>query len=318
MALWISPYAIHADEAKNSRSPVGTHSGILIKVEEAGATGYGDCHPLPSLGDFNYEEQLERLREGQPTTLMCRSIELAKKDARTRAKGESLSPETEFMNHRLLSYLNLLVEGSQVEASVPIKLKLGISISDEIYQINRFCESFKNPLRLDFNATLNRQSYEEFVDALRPAAREQIEFVEEPMPYEPSSWEQVSGLLPLAIDNELFRLQPTEEQEELPFDYMLIKPACRDPEPLVKLCEESKIRFLFTHYMDHPVGVRHAVAEAANYFDHPLCSPYHGLAPKPWQLRALNSAFTEACFDRWSGAGVGWDSLLESVSWTPL
>jgi len=203
----------------------GPRRGALIRVNG----GYADVHPWPELGDLPLDEQLALLARGKTTPLTSSSLEFASIDAAARRDGRSL-------------FDGLTIPPSHWPGPDPppafdtVKLKSIDVIPDRVR------------LRIDFNATLTA---EEFVDIAATLPRERIDFVEDPCPYDASTWRELrtkTGLR-LALDR-----APSSSQDS--FDVLIVKPALEEIP-----CNDAEI--VVTSYMDHPIGQLCAAYSAA-------------------------------------------------------
>jgi len=162
-------------------------------------------------------------------------------------------------------------------------------------------------LRVDFNGVLTAQEFLDFGGAVAAAGwREQVDFIEDPVPYEAAEWEklQAAGGLPLALDR-------AEGLVGGGFSCRVLKPAADrmeiQPEPVV-----------VTSYLDHPLGQAFAAWEASQY------AGRQQLAGLMTHRLFVADAFSErlaAAGPDWvgpGGTGLGFDDLLEALPWIPV
>ena len=143
-------------------------------------------------------------------------------------------------------------------------------------------------VRVDFNCSLDCAGFEKFARSLSRHALEQIDFIEDPVPYDPSTWHALasSSGLPLALDWGPF-------DAEAGFNVRVWKPARQlDPPPGNHYC--------ITHNMDHAIGRRYAAYRAATF---------------EGQLLECGLDIVEILD---SETGLGLDRELAAMHWEPL
>ncbi len=158
---------------------------------------------------------------------------------------------------------------------------LKIKITEDADLLNSFflnlIKNTKNNflLRLDFNSSFDLKFLYSFLDNLVSILKNSslnIEFLEDPLPYNYESWIQLYNRYkyPLAIDLEWnnFLLQNTSQNtlqnnvqsstapinKDLAFSVIVLKPAVQDVDLVLKKYHNKNIKFVLTHYMDHGVG----------------------------------------------------------------
>ena len=284
----------------NARSGRRVLEGFLIRVDG----GYGCVQPWPELGDATLEEQWQALRSGGTTPLLVRARECAAADAAARREGQSLfAGLTVPPSHATVTgganFAALRAEGFEV-----VKLKGGRDWKQGVAQI-RAAVAAGLRVRADFNGVLTER---EFVDFARAAAdvREGVDFVEDPVPYEPEVWErlrQETGWK-LALDR-------AERAAAGGFDLRVLKPAAD-----AMLPQQGPV--VITSYMDHPVGQVFAAWEAARYAGtqgHAGLLTHHLFEPDAFTARL---AVAGPDWVSPGGTGLGFDDLLEALPWVPL
>ncbi|RME15521.1 MAG: hypothetical protein D6797_06385, partial [Bdellovibrio sp.] len=129
MKIWVSDYSLTFKDLKASRK------GFLIKVEESdeGGVGYSDCFPWPEFGHDPVEQQKERLRKGDLSSLLERSLSWAQKDARLRKEGKSaFVSDISFSNHFLVpDILTMDFQQGPIRNFSVLKIKMGNSLARE-------------------------------------------------------------------------------------------------------------------------------------------------------------------------------------------
>jgi O-succinylbenzoate synthase len=260
----------------------GLRRGALIRVNG----GYADIHPWPELGDLPLDQQLALLARGETTRLTASSLEFASIDAAARRDGRSL-------------FDGLTIPPSHWPGPDPppgfdtVKLKSIDVIPDRVR------------LRIDFNATLTA---EEFVDIAATLPRERIDFIEDPCPYDASTWRELRAKtgLRLALD----RAPSSSERDADSYDILIIKPAL-DEIP----CTDAEI--VVTSYMDHPIGQLCAAYAAATANITSTCGLItHVLFESDPFIERMRIDGTRLVPP--GGTGWGFDDLLENLPWEKL
>lgn len=228
-------YEIDFATAPNARTAAGKVGGAI--VEHGG--GLGCLQPWPSLGDAPLERHIEALRRGAPTEMGRACLLCCRVDAAARRAGRSMLEGLEVPPSHRLWEGGALDEGTRV-----IKVKRPELLERAPGQVR---------LRLDLNASMDEAQYLAWAADLAPELRARIDFVEDPVPYEPRRWERLTaaGGLPLALDR-----GPREATRG--FAVRVWKPACVAEPPAGR-------RFCITHNMDHEIGRRWARYRAATF-----------------------------------------------------
>lgn len=321
--LSYSPYTLKPFSSLNAVSLPTAREGVLFKIEwDSDLTGYADLHPWPELGDLSLEEQLAALRAGKITPQMEQTIWLARRDADARALKRNLFDlGTPVRNNYLLTHAEDVKPGFldpiKVDGFDTIKVKVGRDLQEEAEALIHIAAAgFK--IRLDFNAMANWQIYERFMKNLDSGVRANIEYVEDPFPYDPTAWLEARELAKIGIDNQYPKVR-WDQFQQCPFDVIVLKPAKMDVDAVVTKCQEWNLKTTVTSYMDHPVGVAHALTVAMElkkqYGDMVLEAGC--LTQRLYQMDAFSAELdTKGPFiRRVKGIGVGFDHLLENLPW---
>jgi len=259
----------------------GPRRGALIRVDG----GYADIHPWPELGDLPLDEQLALLARGETTQLTESSLEFASIDAAARRDGRSL-------------FDGLTIPSSHWPGPDPpsefdtVKLKNIDVIPDNVR------------LRIDFNATLTA---EEFVEIAVTLPRERIDFIEDPCPYDASTWGELRAKtgLRLALDR-----APKSSPQIDSLDVLIVKPALEEIP-----CTDAEI--VVTSYMDHPIGQLCAAYAAATANIKSTCGLItHVLFENDPFIERMRIDGTRLV--ALGGTGWGFDDLLEKLPWQKL
>ena len=296
MRLWVHRYTLTPRRKLGGVAREGPREGALLRADD----GFADVHPWPELGDAPLDEQLALLARGETTPLTRASLHLAAVDADARRRGVSL-------------FEGLTIPESHWPGSNPpegfdtVKTK-GVKDVPEHVRI-----------RIDFNCTLTGG---EFLRIAETLPREQIDFIEDPAPYDARVWQRLrhDTRLRLALDRGGQALLPVLRgggQALLPvlpgdsFDVLIHKPALSVGFP------EFSGEVVVTSYMDHPVGQFGAAYVAATNSVSARCGLMTHVLYEP-------DAFIE-CIERDGarlrpprGTGVGFDDLLQALPWKRL
>lgn len=328
MKIWYSLYQLYPKGAPNSQAKMQYRKGAILRIRFAnGAVGYADVCPFPEMGDRPLELELNQIATGKPSALGARSLYFANLDAEARMRKESLyNPKIKIKNHFLISDISRfdLERVSQIEASgySEFKVKMGQDLIKETELAERLTNRFstKSKLRLDFNACLNRDRFIDFFDKNQKWLRPCLEYIEDPFTYDAREWQEVSqkyGII-FALDLAADAVATNAEGAQV----IVIKPATHDPNPLIQKFKGKNKKFVFTHYMDFPVGQMFAVATAQFYYS----QVQEQLLSCGLQFHDVYEGFTFQDHVRMDGPyvlpppgyGIGFDKLLENQAWVEL
>ena len=311
----IHRYTLVSCSALNSRSEKVEHHGALIRVGEDDA-GYGCIHPWPELGDMDLEETLWCLENGRMTPLVRQALHCAHHDAEARKAGVSLFDGlTVPMSHAMAK----LDTGSFSDAASAgfkmVKVKVGRDLVAESRLMKLLAKEFPEfRWRLDFNHTRSLHELEKFLYSLGEELCQKIDFMEDAWIEGEFPARDLLGV-PLAVDRGV-------EAGATDVPVAILKPACDDVEPILARAAAHGTRVVFTSYMDHPLGQSYAAWQAAvagsrypGVID--TCGLItHGLFEPDAFIDCLGDP--EPVFHAAPGTGLGFDNLLEELTWTPL
>jgi o-succinylbenzoate synthase len=251
--IWTHHYTLQpgSDPARAARSP---RHGALLRIEFDDETiGHTDLHPWKEFGHAPLADHLTSLGTNQPTPLANLALRHARTDAAARRAGLSLFDGLpEVRSHALFTdWIDAprnALEQCVAEGYTAVKLKIGRDPQREAEALNALADL---PLRWRLDANTSN-GIELFLAALTPAVRANIEFLEDPMPYESSAWCGLSEheKIPLALDWELPATPPPWPGAQV----LVIKPASRDAFPLALAAAHAGLQIVVTHSMDHPLG----------------------------------------------------------------
>ena len=325
------------DPARAARTP---RQGALLQVEfDDHSTGYADLHPWEQFGHAPLAEQLASLRNIHPAPLANLALRHARTDAAARRAGVSLFDGLpEVRSHALFTDWTdaprRAFEQCVAEGYAAAKLKIGQDPERECAALNALADL---PLRwrLDANAQGRDERVARPLDSIRtsgPLVPTQflaqlssrictnLEFLEDPTPYDPSAWSTLAERekLPLALDWELPSSPPPWPGAQI----LVIKPAFQDAFPLALAAAHAGMEIVVTHSMDHPLGQAVALWTAMRLRQR------HGALVRDGGLQAIglyqpdefsaqiktNGPVTTPPL----GTGFGFDDLLGRLPWQPL
>lgn len=298
----------------NARANRQAHQGVLIQV----GGGYGCINPWPELGDAPLDEQLDLLKNGGSSPLVCSALHCAQVDACARQKNRSLfEGVTVPRSHATLpmdedSFVAALAAGFE-----RVKVKMGKNLEQESEFVAAMAEKYPAlRWRMDFNHTQSASEIQNVLGSWSEALLQQIDFLEDAFAVGETDAEQcLQASIPQALDRQVS--SPPGD-----FPVWVIKPAINQVAPLLKEASDQKKRVVVTSYMDHPLGQSYAAwqagAAAEQYpgllEDGGLIT--HGLFEPDHFSEALGEP--SPSFYPASGTGLGFDSLLEQLPWTRL
>ena len=288
MQFFIHRYFLKRKNPANAQTQNLVQAGALLKiVDESQNFGVGDICPWPTLGDLNLDSELKTRGP-----LFTRALELALQDLSARKNKIKLNLGKSVKNHFLIPDYRNVHESCFGQT---VKIKGHIDITQLSQFLNKSANNFKS-IRLDFNSCLTADLYDEFVAQLSQDAKNKIESVEDPYPFDEARWK--ASPLTLAADFERATGWPFRVQ----------KPVRTHVSPNA---------LYLTSSMDHPIGVVHGLIEAQKYphrthgfmtFDQYEESPF---------LKYFNIHHGEMSFES-DGYGIGFDTELNNYAWEPL
>lgn len=325
MKIWTHHYTLLPGRDP-ARAAAGPRGGALIRAEfDDRATGFADLHPWTEFGHAALSAHIESLRAGAPTALAAIALENARADAGARRAGASLFDGLPAArSHALFTdwtsaprdAFRRCAEAGHTAA----KLKVGRDPVREPDALNALAGL---PLRwrLDFNAALGgADEAGEFLARLDPCIRANIEFLEDPCPYDPREWGQLAERekIPLALDWQIPPTPPPWPGARI----LVIKPAYQNALPLALSAARAGMEIVVTHSMDHPLG------RAAALWTAMRLNQRHGDLVRDGGLQGeglyradeFRGQFAEAGPDIVppSGAGFGFDEVLLALPWRRL
>ncbi|MGZ3803705.1 MAG: enolase C-terminal domain-like protein [Pseudobdellovibrionaceae bacterium] len=327
MKINYSPYTLKPAQHLNSVAQKGERRGTLLKIEwPDDIIGYADLHPWLELGDAPWEDQLADLRQGKISPMLEQSIWMARKDGQFRKKGiNAFGSSPSIKNNYIVSDVSAepewLADRLKADGFETVKIKVGRDLKKESEYISMLGQDGAFQLRLDFNAIGNWQTYERFMAGVNKVALQRVQYVEDPFPYDAQAWIEAKRFAPIAIDNEISKVDFKNLQGK-PFDVIILKPAKMDVGKTVQNCIIQDLKLTVTSYMDHPLGVAHALAIASELKkSHPQRVLDAGcMTLKLFQMEAYSAEMeiSGPYVKRSPGKGVGFDLLLSKEPWAQL
>jgi o-succinylbenzoate synthase len=324
--IWAHHYTLQPgpDPARAARGP---RQGALIRVEfDDSSTGYADLHPWEEFGHAPLEDQLASLANNQPTPLANLALRHARTDAAARRAGLSLFDGLpEVCSHVLfVNWTNAPREAFEqcvAEGYPAAKLKIGRDPRREAEALNALA-GLPLSWRLDANTsfTTGGESIGTFLTKLHPNLRQNIEFLEDPTPYDAEAWSALAERekIFLALDWELPATPPPWPGAQI----LVIKPASQDAFPLALAAAHAGLQIVVTHSMDHPLGQAVALWTAMRLrqrhgdivLDGGLqATGLHAPDEFSAQIRCQGPQTAPP-----PGAGFGFDELLERLPWKAI
>jgi O-succinylbenzoate synthase len=313
------------DPARAAHTP---RHGALLKVEfDNDTTGYADLHPWEEFGHSPLSEHLASLKTGTHTPLANLALRHARTDAAARKAGVSLFDGLpEVHSHALFTDWTAAprttFEQCLADGYTAAKLKIGKNPAREAEALDQLAD-LSLRWRVDANASLTTgggESIDHFLSALHPSIRQNIEFLEDPIPYNPAAWSELSthAKLPHALDWQLPATPPPWPGAQI----LVIKPASQDAFPLALTAAHAGMEIVVTHSMDHPLGQSVALWTAMRLRQR------HGDLVRDGGLQATGlyqpDAFSEQIQTLGPqtlpppGIGFGFDNELVNLPWLPL
>lgn len=283
MRIFVHRYTLVPRKRLSGVAREGAREGALLRVGE----GFADLHPWPELGDLPLDAQLDLLARGEPTPQAEASLQLARLDEDARRRGVSL-------------FEGLTIPQSHWPGSVPPP-------EFDTVKVKNVAEAPRDVrVRIDLNATLTADEFLRVAASLDP---ELVDFVEDPCPYDPVVWQMLrdSTRLRLALD----RVPATGVIEPATYDVRVFKPALQSCWP------DDETDVVVTSYMDHPIGQYGAALMAATHRVNARCGLFtHVLYEPDAFLERVRSDGARLLAP--GGTGIGFDDLLERLTWTSI
>lgn len=320
-----------AGHSQPAKARVGALLKLEFSAEELGISGkgsrfgYADCHPWVELGDDSLAKQLQRLASRDLSPLLQQSVLCASNDAIARSQGrsfwESLTvPKSHYSAPWLLGEVNCQAIAGLGFGTVKIKVsgsQDAEGTGKKLHQLLEECNLHNLKLRVDFNESGTIALMEQL---FQNADVSHLDWIEDPIPFDPEGFAHLSRSLDLSVA--LDRVPPTQEASlnSLKLKARILKPAVDG----ISRAGVSNAPKCYTSYLDHPIGQLWAAYVAANDSatppDHPgqvdggLCSHTAYVTNEfSERLTIQNGVLIPP-----SGTGLGFDDLLENLTWEEL
>lgn len=261
--------------------------GILLCVDFEGiGLGYADFHPWAHRGDKVLEQQYRQ------------ALYFARIDAEARANKKSL-----VLGIRNIKQHNLILDYDNVPDSGLVKLKVCPYQMESLLVILSQRKHVR--FRLDFNASFSES---QIVLALKKLMiyRAQIEFIEDPCPYNSDLWMRLEDAfgIPFAFDDVSDKINKKDA-------IVIIKPAVED----YRLYLEHK-KIVVTSYLGHPLE-QMAALYAASQFSEEALLPCGIASHVVYQENVFSKEFTikNNVLKCVHGTGFGFDHLWSQIKW---
>lgn len=327
MKIFYALYELKPISHESKAFSLPVRNGALLKIQWTDQKiGYADLHPWPELGDPTLEEHLSSLREFKLTEMTEQAIWLASLDAQGR------QDKVNIFDNQILLRNNAIVNRvgpHTVELLDPLikkgfstaKLKVGISIDEEVQMINRMANTHNLKLRLDFNSRLTWKTFSQYILGLTPTAKKLIEYVEDPFPYDAELWKEARQIVPLAIDWELRKISKDLNQP-IEADVFVLKPTHQDIQVRLAQAEKWNKFITVTSHMGHPLGVMQCLQVAQqlhkaqpNRMRDPGCMTFDVFEPTEFHsLLNIQGPYVRKV----GGWGIGFDFILKGQKWNQL
>lgn len=324
MKIWTHHYELNPGP-DTARAAATKRRGTLLKVTfDDDATGYADLHPWTEFGHPPLEDNVKSLQTTHPTHLANLALRHARTDAVARHAGVSLFDGLpEVRSHALFTdwtkATHKIFEQCAENSYASAKLKVGLYPDLEAEKLNRLA-SIPLRWRLDANGRFAPASLASWLQRLSPEIRRNIEFLEDPCPYDPEVWPHIATREKtlLALDWQLPDAPPPWPGAGI----IVLKPASQDTFTLAKDAARHGMEIVVTHSMDHPLG--RAVAQWTSM----RLRQRHGDLVRDGGLQGAalfaSDAFSKCLEEKGSktitpqGTGFGFDTLLGSLVWRAL
>lgn len=283
------------------------------------------------------------------TKILKRSLKFAHIDAQARKEKRFLFSDLKVpKSHFVITDLNDWSAQNTLkvvrDGFDTLKVKMGKSLKGETILLKAFVNLVERPeklqmtdkkpiklrLRLDFNGKMNRSEFESWWDGVKSWLYPLLDFIEDPFLYDKELWDEISQQYQInfAVD----RSRDLDLKELSNRHVVVIKPAVDDIDELIQVShgksmadpslKELHFDFIFTSYMDHPIGQACAAYESAQVLkqfpENVLeCGLHtHHLYEETEFSRCISQSKGVLQFKE--GTGFGFDQPLSQIQWNDL
>jgi len=316
LKIFFYPYKLPLREnwPDQRNSPVSFREGWIIRLDENGRSGIGDCAPFPAFGTESREnamrllqfcaekswadstELLGELEYQRPTCpSACFALETAALDLESRKENLPLrklldenASEQVRTNAFCGSICRKIIENTTETCCQTIKLKAGnLNIEQEISCLKELCKKLppQTRVRLDANGAWQPDEARAFLNAAEGLP---IESLEEPLldpDLESLALLQSETSVTLALDESLMKLNLDAVLSNTRIRRLVLKPALhgglRYTCDLARKAVAAGKETVITTLIDSAVGV-HASCQLASAVDAFSPELAHGLATSGW------------------------------------
>jgi O-succinylbenzoate synthase len=307
---------------------VTDREGALFKVTWSnGKVGYSDLMPRPELGDLSLDQELENLKKFKMSSLVEQMIALANRDADFRSTGknafqDSKKVKNSYFISEVTSTDSSLFEKIRSQKFSTLMIDCGQNFEDEAEHVRRILRMTNFIVRLDFNAKADFSILERFMAKIEPGLKPRIEYIEDPMPFEPSSWAEATNLAPLAIETQYPHVQWDNPSLVPKIKTLVIRPSRFDIDKSIKNALQYNCKMVVTSSLEHPVSTAHASLVASDLMiKYPLLVSDHDCLYQTFYAPHSFSGYLTAqgpYLTTSPGLGIGFDAKFKALNWDPL
>jgi hypothetical protein len=300
-------------------------NGALLKIEwPGGLVGYSDLLPQVFLNEGTLKDSLDHLKKMRMSHLLEQAIWLANSDGEARRKMQSLFEGQKRIKNCFPIYgpddpsikeLNLL----KSSGFSTVSLLVGRDPEAECEVIHRITQQYSMMVRLDFRMSATHKAFERIFSKLESREKALIECAIDPVPYDLTTWKEMAKICVLALRDDFHKVN---WQDAVPFRIMMLDPYRKDVNEFIKTAKEKMQKVIVYTYNRHALSVSQCLIIAAKVkdeFEHLMLDAdcFH-IRPFALDNFFQNLRFRGPYLDNALGHGVGFDILLERLTWQRL
>ncbi len=259
MKLYICPYKlIPKDKQLNSTTYADVKYGSLIKCEyENKKIGYADFHNGENfLNDslFDLKKYFNNIK-GPQWEQSLYMAQLMSKVVSTKDKSKLTKVKSHYLIQNINKFKPLDLLKLEVKGYSRFKVKMGIKLKSETNLLKALIQkSAHNTLfRLDFNASIEKKEFMIWLEKNKDSILNKVEFIEDPISFAPGIWQHIERKFDVNLALDQAEDPIRVDSQDLP-TVIVLKPAVQNVKAIIDKHKACEVRFVFTHYMDHPVG----------------------------------------------------------------